>query len=181
MKDHKLLFPIIISLLILNFNSGCINIKNEDKRITYEYIVEISNYTGKHGYTIYAPFPIYNDEYNREIFQHLIFTRGQGSLEIVLTPYGYALNITSNENLSVMSKGDTKEHMFHYVLSMFNYTSSENVMRYWFYSDINNSSLEIRVVFRISASHSETYFEIMGTLYQGWQLINGTIENIQKD
>ncbi len=165
--------------------SGCItNSENHYDpliRIKYHINIDASNSTSYH---IFVPIVVNKDGNFSEVMNNLSIKRGEGSFNIIETPYGKALNISGKGILSIygMVKIPAIHDFNRYNTSIhpnggpdFNLWSDNNTIfefpnigEVWIYAEITNSS-DIQLQLLLTFSGLE--HDVITDIQSGWQTI----------
>jgi hypothetical protein len=181
---------ILIILFLIGF-SGCFKEDGEEKEIDYYYNIKLSPSINKSFY-IYLPVPIVSEGNISKITDLLTIKSGSGSYSFIETKFGFAINLSSNNNIELELKGNkfkdikTKGDVPHIYLSLDNDLDNDGDKTEWddsyvqYYIFFNSTKIQFMDFTILFSVHSEPYdFEgevkLEGRLYNGWQLINGTM------
>ena len=140
--------------MLSTFYIGCIdddiqNKEEDENEIDFNYNIEITpNFQEK--CSIYVPIPLTESNNISKIIDDIQITTGNGTINIIETKYGFALQIIINGKVLIESKGRSLDGYYNY-LSMRNdtninepTTSTQN----WFYCDkpSENGSIQISLI-----------------------------------
>jgi hypothetical protein len=189
----KILVRVAICIMLLSISvSGCFEDEKEKKSnndLSYEFLIIIES-ENDGEYNLIVPIPINQNGSESQINDYLEIIKGKGTFNIVITKYGYALNITSDSSISLQSKGNNKldielEHEKPKTqLSLLYDENNNSIMdeyddvKYWFYlNSTNNKSLNVKLSLNIVKSRNSDFTEIFcyidDELLNGWQKIEG--------
>ncbi|MBN1390560.1 MAG: hypothetical protein JXA22_07965 [Candidatus Thermoplasmatota archaeon] len=181
-------FSILIIIILLLLIPGCINDENNtnymNKRLSYNYEVEVSNINSTNDF-IYVPFPLYasNDTIVEPVLSTFHQISGICDYSFINTDYGIAINFSSSsEAFLLKSEGELHwEYQFSkepapIILSMIAAYEKPNWItiseKYWIYSTNQNISLNIKMKTSNDQGGYTDYSSQIIHLTTGWQIID---------
>ena len=173
---------ISISVVVIWFNRAG-HSKNETT--TYLYRVDI-NSSPESDFYVLLPAPSYYK--NRKLCQSIIsemkITDGDGKINIEETYHGQCINISGNQNLSIIAEGKMNElndygPTFYLSMEFQNHTKNTfSTERFWIFSNSSNVSISIILNNDYPSGGFYEYNSKMTKIECGWQIIE--IEEIIK-
>ena len=188
---NKYNYGLIITIIFLLITqSGCISQQNSTKESEYEhihYLYQIEIISNRSvNYYLYIPIPIKPNGNSSKILDDLEKINGNGTMNIIKTRYGIAMNVSGNNNLLIKSEGNEildliEESNSSYFPSIYLslYSSNNNSKNsFWIYCYKEkrsiNITLNIILDIHIRKSTNEwcrKYSEINNNMKLGWQKV----------
>jgi hypothetical protein len=192
MKKWKLILIILIILILIIGLYYWVSpyLINQEIEYSYEVIIEPNN---DGAYYVYIPLLIHDNEEISKISKSIKIVSGNGEISFIETKYGSALNLSSNAPIKLALSGNefkdikVEGDIPQIFLSLDNDLDGDNDKAEWDssftqYNLFLNSSyvdyLNFDLAFKVNSEPAsfEGSVKLNGKVYDGWNIINGTMD-----